>query len=218
MDYKEGENTMTNSGGNLDPYTAGTLALLTDTARAGRGGFGYGGYGEGGGYYGGPFATPSANAVRINRNAEFTKLGLDRVSDQNEENRRLLQEQNTSNQMTNGFMRIGDRLVDQEFRNGDRLRDLEREINQNARTAADCCCETQKEILRLDASNNLKFAELGKDICNVEARLTSEIKAIESRTIQRDLDRAERRINQLEIYRECGCGCAGGVNPCPPRG
>jgi len=204
------ENNNMNGGddmsGNIGTGDAGVLALLADTARAGRG-YGWGGEGYGGGA---PFASLGSNAVRINRNADFSRLGLDRISDQNEENRRILQEQNIAQANQNGFnrvcdnfedlgSRIDDKFFQSELRQTDRLASLQREMNENARIAAQCCCD-----LKLQA-------------CEDKAELKAEILAVETRGVQRDLDRAERELQTQKILTTCGCGCGGGVRPCPPQ-
>lgn len=161
----------------------------------GVGGYGYGGV-WGGGYGGyGPFASPESNAVRINRNADFTKLALDRISDQNEETRRNLGEARVMSNITEGHNRICDRLVDGEFRTNDRLRDLEREMQANAREAAKCCCD-----LKVQAAND-------------KAEILSTMQALSKEGIARDLDRAERQIIALQTQIACGCttGC---TKPC----
>lgn len=158
--------------------TAGTLALLADTNRAGRGG-GYWG-GEGGGY--GGYASPAANAVRLDANRDIYNAGQDRLAlnlDNAQEERR---NQNLCN-----------RLSDSEFRTVDRLRDIEREMTANARVASECCCENKLAI------------------CELKSDLTAEIKAVESRAIQRELDAAQSELSQRNIIdtlsARCGCGC-----------
>jgi hypothetical protein len=200
-------NTGGNNMGTVDTGTAGVLALLADTARAGRG---YGGWGGEGGYGGyGMFASPGANAVRMNRNNDRIGFTYDALSQQAEEGRRIAQNQNLTNAVTDGFSRICERInnesssirdivFQQELRNGDRLRDLQKEMNDNARVAAQCCCD-----LKLQA-------------CEDKAQIIAEIKAVETRTVERDLNRAERRLETQTILTQCGCGCQGGVRPCPP--
>ena len=166
----------------------GTQDIITGRG-LGIGGFGYP---YGAGY--GAFASPGSNAVRLDRNAQNIEdqadctrsvlgLGLDRISDQAEESRRQAQ-----------FTAITNAVQNQEIRTADRLRDIEREIAANARTAAECCCELKLEN------------------CQSESRLTAEIRAVESRTIERELNAAQARITQLEtinaITTQCGC-CPG---------
>lgn len=162
---------MENSFGTQDIITGRGLGIA---------GFGYG-YGHG------AFAGPASNAVRINRNSEIAKLGLDRISDQNEETRRVL-----------SFDRLNDRMVDAEFRQTDRLRDIQTQLS-------DCCCETQKEILKLEASNNLKFAELSAGQSTIIAKLDA----------NKEIAELNAELQALKTQVACGCvtGCS---TPCPP--
>ena len=163
------------------------------------GGRGYGGYGAWGGGYGGvaPFAGPASNAVRLDRNAQA-------IEDQADCTRSVLgiqmdstREAFTTAQNNNQFTRVCDRLSDLEFRTSDRLRDIEREMNANARAAADCCCRLERQA------------------CEDKAEILAAIQSVETRRVRDDLDQARSRINQLEIFSTCGCGCGGGVKPCP---
>lgn len=192
--------------GSVDTGTAGVLALLADTARAGRGWGGWGG--EGGAGYG-MFASPGANAVRINRNNDRLGFTYDALSQQAEESRRIAQNQNLTDTVNGGFQRICERLntdatatrdliFQQELRNGDRLRDLQSEMNENARVAAQCCCD-------------LKLQQ-----CEDKSELLARMEAISKEGILRDLNRAERELQTQTILSSCGCGCGGGVRPCPP--
>jgi|GEM_PF-3020645 len=179
------------------------------TAAMSGGGFGGRGGGQwGGGYYGSPFADMGSNAVRINRNNEVTKaetrcleagLGanLDRISDQNSETRNILR-----------FDSIKDGQFQAELRNGDRLRDIEREIANNARVADKCCCDAK--ILTIE-----KFAELSKqqavDNGSVQARLS----AIDAKLdANKEIGEKNAMITALETRIACGCvtGCS---TPCP---
>lgn len=172
----------------MDNGNFGTQDILT-----GRG-LGLGGFG---GYnYGGQFASPSSNAVRINRNAavaeandrctkETLGAGLDRISAQNQEGR-----------LNAAFESIRTGQFNAELRNGDRLRDIEREITQNARVAADCCCD-----LKLQG-------------CEDKAQILAAISASEGRNIERSLNAANAELTALKTQVACGCvtGCS---TPCP---
>ena len=120
------------------------------TVRGFGGGYGgYGGYGGGGGYgHGGSgyYASPGANAVRINRNAE-------KIGDQADCTRTILGKgldsvrDNFENLMrANDHQGLVKAISDSEFRGSDRLRDLERIVNGNAKDAAECCCELRALI------------------------------------------------------------------------
>jgi hypothetical protein len=217
------ETTDMNANGGVGFDQAATLALLADTNRAGRGGGVWGGgFGEGLGYGYGAFAGPTANAVRINRNADLNR-------EQVRNTQFLLDQAEESRQFSNICQRMGD----QEVRQSDRLRDLEREINQNARVAADCCCdiqkeilktqalndkcccETQKEILRLDSANALRFAELSKQQAVDNGTTQARLSAIDAK-----LD-ANQKYNELfaenqSLKTQVACGCVTGcATPCP---
>lgn len=96
------------------------------------------------------------------------------------------------------FNRLCDRLTDSEFRNGDRLRDLDREIQANAREAAKCCCETQKQIAQVEAKLSLQA-------CEDKAQIIAEIKAVESRNVERELNAANAELTALKTQIACGC-------------
>jgi len=150
---------------------------------------GRGGYGQ--------FASPSANAVRINRNSDITKLGIDRISDQNEQTRRDMGESRIMDNITNGHAGIRDVQINGEFRNADRLRDIEREMNANARAAADCCCDTQKELLRMQALNDKCCCETQKLIIEKAATTDALIRAVEGRANLDKLAEARAEIAYL---------------------
>lgn len=224
----------------------GTADILT-----GRG-LGIGGFG---GYnYGGerPFADAGSNAARILSNRETTRdlhgcstnqLGsaVDRISDQNMENRRYAQNTNIVDRMVNGEFRLGDKieenrresstselriadkfvavrdnLTNLEFRQIDRLRDIEREMAANARAAADCCCQTQKDIIRLEANNNLQFAGVSKQAAVDHGATTARLAAIEAKIdSNKEISELRAQLQTQQIFATCGCGCGGGVKPCP---
>ena len=153
-------------------------------------------YGRNGGGYG-QFASPSANAVRINRNSDVTKLGIDRISDQNEETRRNLGEARVMDNITNGHNRICETEINSEFRNADRLRDIEREMSAISRANAECCCETQKELLRLHALNDKCCCETQKLILEKAASTDALILAVEGRANLDKLAEARAEIAYL---------------------
>lgn len=159
--------------------------------------YGYGGA-WGNGYPGhGTYAGPSANAVRLDRNAEISKesddctrltlgAGLDRISAQAEEARREGQFLATVNATTNA-----------EFRTMDRLRDIEKQLVDNAKDAAKCCCD-----LKIQA-------------CEDKAQILAAIAAQGTETVTRELNQANARITQLETISSIvqACGCCNGNGP-----
>lgn len=176
--------------GNINPSSAGTYALLLDTLRAGRGGGSYGG-GEGGTYGSHHPYTDSASihhAVLGNRQAtendnDCTRTllgkGLDSIRDSFEG---LVRD--------NQFTSLTKSISDAEFRSLDRQRDIERVIADNAKAAAECCCGIKQKM------------------CEDKAELKSEILAVETRTISRELDTANRIILEMKIA--AGNGHGGG--------
>jgi hypothetical protein len=122
----------------------------------------------------GRFADFSSNAVRIAEGNRQTAAGIENLLDQN-------QFEATNANLTSCCNRVVDGQVSGEFRMSDRLRDIEREMNANAREAAKCCCD-----LKLQA-------------CEDKAELKAEILAVETRGIQRDLDTANRQLSESNI-------------------
>lgn len=140
---------------------------------------------SGAGYgFGRPFADDASNAVRINAAERASAAGFENLLDQN-------QFAATNNNISQCCNRVTDNQVNGEFRTGDRLRDIEREMNANARIAAQCCCDLKLQM------------------CEDKSELKADILAVESRTIERELNAAQARITQLEtiqaITQACGC-------------
>ena len=106
----------------------------------------YGG-GYGGGGYGREFANDGSNAVRIEAGGRAVAAGVENLLDQNQfsaTNDNIVEGHNRITDNINlTSTRNSDMITSAEFRTGDRLRDLEREMNANARTAAECCCEAK---------------------------------------------------------------------------
>ncbi len=148
---------MDNSGaGSVGASDAAVLALLADTSRAGRGGWG-GGYGEGGYGFGGPYANMSsiqhgiANTAQMGENqADATReiIGqqVDSAGASFENLTRANEFASVNKGVADAVGRICDRLTSIELNNLRESADLARQI-------AACCCETQKGLLQaqLDA-------------------------------------------------------------------
>ena len=139
-------------------------------------------YGSYGSY--GDFATPSANAIRIEANGRAVDAGIENLMDAN-------QFEATNTNINTGHNRICDAInttatrqadmtTNAEFRMQDRLRDIEREMSANARETARCCCD-----LKVQAAND-------------KAEILAAISGSETRSITRDLDRAERELTALK--------------------
>lgn len=179
----------------MENYDGGS-AISTDSLLLARGvggvGFGYGGYGGSG------FANQSANAIRLERNS-------DEVEAQATCTREIIAKgqeatlhafDNATN--SNAFTRICDRITSGEFRTSDRLRDIEREMNTNAREAAKCCCEVKVQACE-DKSQILAAI--------ADAKATS--LATEGRAVERALNAASAELTALKTQVACGCGCGG---------
>jgi len=130
-----------NNGGNMD-YGQTNLNDIIGLRGVGVGlGYGYGA----GSYPGyGQYASPSANAVRLEKNADIAneqnKCNL-LMFDQAEESRR--------------FCDLNSNIFRSELRTSDKLSALQQEINANARSAAECCCET-KLLIKDTTIDNLR--------------------------------------------------------------
>jgi hypothetical protein len=202
----------------INTESAAVLALLADTSRAGRGGGGnfLGGGGEGGGYgmmfpgnsvlAAGAHADGTATKEAIDCHASANAAGIENLLDQNQftaTNKSIVDGHNRlGDNMSANVGRIADQVTNQEFRNGDRLRDLDKTIAANAAIAAKDSCETQKSIAEAakEAAACCCAAQLAA--CKAHAELmasvikeNSETRALMSSTA---LDSANARIIQLE--------------------
>ena len=170
-------------------------ALLTQAMSSfGRGG-GYGGGGSwgGGGYSGhGPFASPGANAVRLDRNQQATENLVDSAKDQLGQAIDGMNGNFENIIRANDFNAIKDGQFRLELRTNDQIAALRETVNKNAADAAKCCCELKLEN------------------CKQHSELLAEIKAVESRTIARELDAANAKITQLETINALSNGHGGG--------
>ena len=157
--------------------TANDIALGSLLA----GGTRYGGGAWGNGYPGlDVFAGPGSNAVRIEKVEDTTrdtadcimgKLGanLDRISDQALEGRRISQ-----------FDSLRNALYLQEVNSNNRFRDIEREMNANAREAAKCCCDLKLQM------------------CEDKNQILAAIAASSKEEVVRELAASQARVTQLE--------------------
>jgi hypothetical protein len=176
----------------MEGYTGGSN-ISTDSLLLARGvggvGFGYGGYS-------GDFANPSANAIRLDRNDQMVQSEAhctrEIVQKGQDYNLHAFDSQNTAA----GFTRVCDRISDAELRNGDRLRDIEREMNANAREAAKCCCEVKLQSCEDKAQIMAAIAD---------AKATS--LATEGRAVERALNAASAELVALRTQVACGCNC-----------
>lgn len=142
-------------------------ASMADAVIANRGlnfagtGYGYGGHG---GSYGREFANDGSNAVRIEAHSAANAAGIENLLDQNQfsaTNDNIVQGHNRITDNINlTSTRQSDMTTSAEFRTGDRLRDLEREMNANARVAAECCCETKLLAVQNQAKTDAGMAQI----------------------------------------------------------
>lgn len=125
----------------------------------------------------GSFASPSANAVRINAGNRANEVGFESLNDQN-------QFASTNKNIIDGCNRTTDSITNMEFRSLDRQRDIEKLVVDGQKEAAACCCDA-----KLEACKNT--AEI-KALVIQENSKTREL-------IQSDaLEQARAKITQLE--------------------
>lgn len=188
----------------MENYGEGKIGVNDLLLARGVGG-GYGGFG--GGYGGqGSFANPTANAVRIESGNTAQAVGFENLLDQNQfaaANKNVVDGHNRiSDNAKEDVSRISDQITNQEFRNGDRLRDLEREMNANARIAAECCCDTKAAIAEAakDAAKCCCDAQLAA--CKSHSEIMAAVVAENGKTRElmqaTALDAANAKIVQLE--------------------
>ena len=116
-----------------------TLSLLQSRGFGG-GGYGYG-VGAGGGIGAGvltaeALANGTATNAKIDANADRASNSIAGVRSAFDNQTRNVQ-----------FDQVNQNITNMEFRSLDRQRDIERQIVDNAKDAAKCCCETQKLIV-----------------------------------------------------------------------
>jgi hypothetical protein len=165
-----------------------------------------GGVGGRGGAWGGyhegcnTFANPAANAVRIDRNADVSNLSFGAARDFQESNFRGISSAFDTATRAGEFARVCEKIgevdnrgADQRFqaelRTNDRLLALQAEINENARVAAQCCCD-----IKLQA-------------CEDKAQVLAAIAGNESRAIERALNNSQAELISLRTQVACGCHC-----------
>lgn len=133
-------------------------------------GIGFGGYGLGG-YAGGgrgSFASPEANAVRINGVESTVNQHASCINGTLESLTRTLSSDATNKNIIDGNMRICDRLSAMENQRGQDLLFVSRELSairaEGAKQAADatienlkCCCETQKLVISENSKTREEF-------------------------------------------------------------
>ena len=135
---------------------------------------GFGGYG----YGTGAFSGPTANALRIEEGNRQSAANFENLLDQN-------QFAVTNDSIVRSCNRVTDTTNNSEFRMADRLRDIEREMNANAREAASCCCD-----VKVQAAND-------------KAEMLQAIAASETRAIERDRNTLQAELISLRSQVAC---------------
>ena len=147
----------------------------------------------------GAHADGTANSAKADCNAQRFSDGLNSISAQFNDQTRSAQFSDLNKSIVDQEFRNSDRLAalaksaaDTEFRSLDRQRDIEALLVQNAKDAAKCCCEAQLLAVQ--------------NACETQKLVTSEgtqtrelILAVEARSVVAALAVAQARINQLEI-------------------
>jgi len=144
------------------------------------------------GYSGGTLdslARADGTALKEGQDCNRALMGtaLDRVSDQAEETRRILQNDNIRGIITDG-------QLENAILNGQRDVSMADRLNDIKFQQAQCCCETQKLIFE---ENNKT-----RDLINAQALKTAE----------REIDVLRGQANTQEIIRAICCGCGGPGN------
>lgn len=172
---------MNDMNGNVNSADIATLSLLGRPYGYG-GGYGGGGGGpwgaggSGGGYgYGGHSgvgylaAESGANGTAVNAKIEGNGHRIDAQTQMFDSAERSRQ-----------FTELKDSQSEERLSTQAAVFQLQKDIADNAKEAAKCCCDTNLEATKSAAA------------------LTAEIKAVESRTISRELDRCERRLESSD--------------------
>jgi len=195
--------------GNVDAGSAATLALLADTARAGRGG-GYWGGGEGG-FYGGPYANLSSLQHGIHHTDENVKCEGDKTRINTDAKAERVFAGIENIERTFSFNRICDRLTDvdqrntdnqfrAELRTNDQIASIREQMTKDAAAAALCCC-------KLEAQAAKDHGETQAAIAAINAKIDA----------NKEISELRAQLETQRILTQCGCGCGGGVRPCPPQ-
>ncbi len=150
----------------MDNSSLNATEIAVGSLLANRGGGGYGGGAWGGGV-GGPFADFSSNAVRINRNNEVNRMGIDGVRDLTE-----------LNMINDKFSALNSSLGVSNINSLREMSDLSRQI-------AECCCNTQLSLKDMTLENFKCCCETQK-LIQSDGQLTRDL--INAKEIQRLTD------------------------------
>lgn len=205
-----GESKMTQDTG----FSTSDAVLWGAMNNMGRGGYG-GGYGGGGGAWGsghghggyGGWGAPNVNAARSNRNLH----AIDRNSveqHRDEDCTRMLnsQGQHTIMDKLNSQNANGDRFeiltnsFQSELRIGDRLRDIDDKMAENAAAIAKCCCDLALESAKAETRNVERFCELKSGQAAIDAKIDANQKFMELF--------AENQSLKTQVACGCTTGCS----------
>lgn len=126
--------------GSVNPSEVATLSLL-------------GGNGGGGLFNRGrEFADDASNAVRINSNRHLTTQGQDFLSQQISDNADRNRDLALSIQSGAAFDRVIDKIADSATVTAANFNTVTREMNENARRAAECCCAAKLQAAENQAA------------------------------------------------------------------
>jgi len=172
------DNGYTNGFGTQDILTGRGLGL-----------YGFGGYGDlscgNSSLAALTHADGTALGAKIDCNSGSLEAALNRISDQNEETRRIIQSDELKALIFNGQLNSAILDGQQNVAMADRLNDIKSE-------AAKCCCDTQKLIIEENSKT--------REFINAQALKTAE----------REIDVLRGQANTQEILRAICCGCGNG--------
>jgi hypothetical protein len=198
----DGDNIMGDSSLNATEIAVGSLLAGGAGGRGGYGGGAWGGGGSGEGVY----ASPTANAVRIDAHAAANASGIENLLDQNQfaaTNKNIVDGHNRlSDTNAVNVNRVSDNQFRSELRNSDQHNEIIREMNANARIAAECCCDTKVAIAEAAKEAALCCCDAKLEASKSHAEIMATVLAENAKTRElmtgQALDTANAKIIQLE--------------------
>jgi len=167
------------------------LASLVDTVRAGRGSFMGGGGGEGVSCGYGAYSGPTAIRADVLANRDIGNTGIENLQ-------REFASITSRDQVGAGFDRVCETVANADQRNTDGQYRAEQ---RSADLADRVRIETKLDAVI--AQGHAAEVSNGKQ----HSEIMAEVKAVESRSVAHDRDKAERKVERLELQNACGCGC-----------
>jgi len=208
--YKEEEHEMESDGfTSKDAVLWGAMNNMGNRGGYGGGGAWGNGYGYGIGGHG-VFAGPGSNAVRLDRNAQMNENQADctralfgqafgSIRDSFENATRASEFDRVCSRLSAIDTRNSDQRFQSELRIMDQLASLREKQAQDAAASALCCC-------KLEAQAAQNYGELKAQNAVILAKLDS----------NKEISELRAQLQTQQIFATCGCGCGGGVKPCPP--